>query len=41
MVVIDGEVVERQTGAAPEPALRHWLEVALAKRPRPGAAASS
>jgi thioredoxin 2 len=39
MVVIDGEVVERQTGAAPEPALRHWLEAALAKRPRPGAQA--
>jgi 4-amino-4-deoxy-L-arabinose transferase-like glycosyltransferase len=33
--------VARQTGAAPEPALRHWLEAALAKRPRPGAEAPS
>ena len=33
MVVIGGEIVDRQVGAAPEPALRQWLETALAKRP--------
>jgi thioredoxin 2 len=30
LVVAGGEVVARQTGAAPEPALRAWLEKALA-----------
>ncbi|HWC36907.1 MAG TPA: thioredoxin [Acidimicrobiales bacterium] len=30
LVMRAGEVVARQTGAAPEPALRRWLEQALA-----------
>lgn len=29
MVVRDGEVIARQAGAAPEPALRTWLDAAL------------
>jgi thioredoxin 2 len=33
LVVVDGEIVDRQVGAAPEPALRQWLETALARRP--------
>jgi len=31
IVLKDGKVVERQTGAAPEPVLSDWLERALAK----------
>ncbi|RBY78366.1 hypothetical protein DQ238_12950 [Geodermatophilus sp. TF02-6] len=35
LLVLDrGEVVARQAGAAPEPALRAWLEGALASRAR-------
>ena len=35
LVVMDhGAVVDRQTGAAPESALRAWLDAAIAKRPR-------
>jgi thioredoxin 2 len=30
LVVVDGQVVSRQTGAAPEAALRAWLDTALA-----------
>ena len=40
LVVVDGTVVARQTGAAPEDALRAWLEASLAGHPdagRPGA----
>ncbi|HEY8545868.1 MAG TPA: thioredoxin [Acidimicrobiales bacterium] len=33
MVVVDGRVVDRHVGAAPEAALRQWLETALARRP--------
>jgi thioredoxin 2 len=29
MVLRDGEVIARQAGAAPEPALRSWLDQAL------------
>jgi thioredoxin 2 len=29
MVMRDGEVLDRQPGAAPEPALRAWLDQAL------------
>ena len=32
LVVADGDVVARQTGAAPEPALRTWLDGALSAR---------
>lgn len=31
IVLNDGKVIDRQTGAAPEPVLREWLEKALAK----------
>lgn len=34
MVVRDGRVVARQAGAAPAPALRSWLDSALAPGPR-------
>ena len=35
MVVVGGEIVDRQVGAAPEAALRQWLETTLARRPPP------
>ena len=35
LVMRDGEVVARQTGAAPEQALRSWLDQALASSPDP------
>lgn len=31
IVLKDGKVIDRQTGAAPEPVLREWLEKALAR----------
>jgi thioredoxin 2 len=31
IVLKDGKVIERQTGASPEPALSEWLKKALAK----------
>ena len=33
VVLKDGKVIDRQTGAAPEPVLTEWLERALAKAP--------
>ena len=33
MVVVGGEIVDRQVGAAPEAALRQWLETTLARHP--------
>jgi thioredoxin 1 len=35
-----GEPVDRVVGVAPPPALRRWLEAALAKQPTPAAAVS-
>jgi thioredoxin 2 len=35
MVLRNGEVVARQPGAAPAPALRAWLDEALAKPGNP------
>jgi hypothetical protein len=33
MVIVDGEIVARQAGAAPAPVLRSWLEKALSPAP--------